>query len=104
MDGTFSSFNYSGGVMDDTADEEASQAAYCLLAMSRAGRGAQDVIIPLNQQHQTVMEYQSRRVTAVPAAAAGQSNDPAQFMIARILADLDRVRQQKQNERQGNPG
>lgn len=68
--------------MDD--DEEASQAAYCLLAMSRAGRRSG---MPLGQQ--TLIEQPIG--AAVPAAPRNSSSSPAQFMmLARIL---DRVQQ-----------
>lgn len=81
-------------MMDD--DEEASQAAYCLLAMSRAGRGQSDRVVLFHNNasdRPTVMEQQRAPPSAAVPAAASTSSDPAQFMIARILTDLDCVRQ-----------
>lgn len=93
--------------------DEESQAAYCLLAMSRAAeRDFNALSAALG--HRTVMEQQSSTTSSsatsstfpaattqededrheektVPAAAA--VGDPSQFMIARILSDLTRVRQ-----------
>ncbi|KAI9551648.1 putative KLF13 [Daphnia sinensis] len=102
-------------VMDE---DEANQAAYCLLAMSRAttdrraGKGGSQEALSTALGHPTVMEqpagaYASAAI-AIPAAAA--ACPPAQtstarnvdaahqppsspFMIARILTDLTRVRQ-----------
>lgn len=83
-------------------DEEASQAAYCLLAMSR-GEHHQ----PRGRVFgQTVGGGESRDVVVAAAAAPTPAintasarrlliddTHPSQFMIARILTDLTRVRQ-----------
>lgn len=87
-------------------DEEASQAAYCLLAMSRAADGGRLGALSAALGHQTVMEHQesstSPSATAIPAAspqprnavvAIHSPNHSSPFMIARILTDLTRVRQ-----------
>jgi hypothetical protein len=101
-------------------DEESQAAAYCLLAMSRAAeRDFNALSAALG--HRTVMEQQQEvsssssastsSTSTFPAAntrggggedeeekAATSSSavvvgDPSQFMIARILSDLTRVRQ-----------
>ena len=102
-------------------DEESQAAAYCLLAMSRAAeRDFNALSAALG--HRTVMEQQQevsssssastsststfpaaantreeddeeKAATAAAAASAVVVGDPSQFMIARILSDLTRVRQ-----------
>ena len=91
-------------------DEEASQAAYCLLAMSRAvdrrpSVGAVSTTFGTPLGKQTVIEQQqqhgSSTATAIPAASPPRNavvalhgaNYSSPFMIARILTDLTRVRQ-----------
>uniref|UniRef100_A0A0N8E212 Krueppel factor 13 n=1 Tax=Daphnia magna TaxID=35525 RepID=A0A0N8E212_9CRUS len=103
-----------GCVMDE---DEANQAAYCLLAMSRAttdrrGKGGSQEALSTALGHPTVMEqpagaYASAAI-AIPAAASPpaqtsttrnadathhQQPSSSPFMIARILTDLTRVRQ-----------
>lgn len=82
-------------------DEEASEAAYCLLAMSRAAE-REPAFSTRALGHPTVMEQQVSSSTAVdiPAALSPPETRNAAvvalespFMIARILTDLTRVRQ-----------
>lgn len=99
-------------------DEESQAAAYCLLAMSRAAERDFNALSAV-LGHRTVMEQQQEVSSSSSSAASTSSTsvkfpaavntrqvdneeksaasavvgDPSQFMIARILSDLTRVRQ-----------
>ena len=83
-------------------DEEANQAAYCLLALSRSTPNRAE----MSDERPTLIDHlaTSSPVTLPTASPGAESSfgpeslrHPSQFMIARILTDLTRVPQELLN-------